>query len=79
MAISPCTDMKGDPTGDCTINVLDVLTVANIILEWIEPTPEQIWRADCNGPPGQCNGDSMINVLDAVKIANIILLLDECP
>ena len=53
--------------------------VANIILEIIEPTAGQIWRADCNGPLGNCDGDGSINVLDAVKIANIILELDECP
>lgn len=71
--------VKGDPTGDCAINVLDVLMVANIILENITPTDDQIWRANCNGPLGNCDGDLTVNVLDAVKIVNIILGLDECP
>ena len=66
-------------TYDCRINVLDVLMVVNIILENILPDEDQVWRADCNGPPMMCDGDGVINVLDAVKIANIILELDECP
>jgi len=72
-------NVKGDPTGDCSINVLDVLMVANIILENITPTDDQIWRANCNGALGNCDGDLTVNVLDAVKIVNIILGLDECP
>ena len=79
ITVGPYEHVKGDPNADCVINVLDVLMVANIILEWIDPTEDQIWRADCNGPLGMCDGDGRINVLDAVKIANIILLLDACP
>jgi hypothetical protein len=79
LRVDPYADVKGDPTGDCAINVLDVLMVANIILENIAPTEKQAWRADCNSPPGNCDGDMTINVLDAVKIVNIILGLDSCP
>lgn len=79
ITVGPYENVKGDPNADCAINVLDVLMVANIILEIVEPTEDQIWRADCNGLPGNCDGDGKINVLDAVKIANIILLLDACP
>ena len=79
ITVGPYENVKGDPNADCAINVLDVLMVANIILEIVEPTEDQTWRADCNGVPGNCDGDGKINVLDAVKIANIILLLDACP
>lgn len=72
-------NVKGDPTGDCAINVLDVLTVVNIILGNITATEDQIWRADCNGPSGNCDGDGEVNILDAIKIVNLILGLDECP
>lgn len=76
----PCdTSNKGDVTYDCKINVLDILMVANIILEIIIPDEGEVWRADCNGPHQTCDGDGKVNVLDAVKIANIILLLDQCP
>jgi len=42
-------DEKGNVNADCTINVLDVLTVVNIILDLRIPDQEEIWRADCNG------------------------------
>lgn len=70
---------SGDVNTDCVINVLDVLMVANIILDNVTPTPEQEEAADCNGPFGNCDGDGKINVLDAIKIVNLILGLDTCP
>ena len=70
---------SGDVNTDCVINVLDVLMVANIILDNVTPTPEQSEAGDCNGPPGNCDGDGQINVLDAIKIVNLILGSDTCP
>jgi hypothetical protein len=72
-------NIKGDVNADCAINVVDVVFVVNIILELIEPTQDQIWRADCNGLPGNCNGDGTVNILDAIKIVHLILGSDECP
>ena len=69
----------GKYNGDVTINILDALTVINIILETIAPTQDQIWAADCDGPAGQCDGDGQVNVLDAIKIVNLILEMDQCP
>lgn len=76
---APSCTFKGDATGDCTLNVLDVLLTVNITLEVVVPTPEQEWAADCNGSLNNCDGDGQINVLDALKIVNLILGLDECP
>lgn len=70
---------KGDANSDAIINVLDAVTVVNIILEIIEPTQDQFWAADCNGSMGNCDGDGGINILDAIKIVNLILETDECP
>ncbi|UCE17145.1 MAG: PQQ-dependent sugar dehydrogenase [Gemmatimonadota bacterium] len=70
---------KGDANGDCAFDVLDALMVVNVILDAVDPTPDQFWSADCNGPEGNCDGDGQVDVLDALKIVNLILGLAECP
>ena len=68
-----CEGRRGDPTGDGSINVLDILAVANHILG----ISELIGDAFCRG---DCKGDGVINILDALAIANVILgIIDECP
>jgi len=57
---------KGDVNHDGSVNVLDVLQGANIILAVMTPTPAQEWRADFD------NNDT-INVLDLMGMVNIIL------
>lgn len=76
---SPSCAFKGDANGDCAVNVLDVLMVVNITLEIADPTQEQAWAADCNGPLNNCEGGGQFDVLDALKIVNLILDFDECP
>ncbi len=70
---------KGDVNNDGSINVLDMLIIANHILGIDILTEQEFWRADLNGLVGNCDGDEDANVLDMVKIANIILCKDECP
>ena len=77
--ITEYTDIKGDANYDGVINIVDVVTVVNILLGIDIPSPEQACSADCNGPQGMCDGDGSVDVLDAVKIVNLILELDECP
>lgn len=62
----------GDVNQDGTINVLDVLSTINIILNVIQPTPGQEWAADCNG-------DETVNILDALGIVNVVLGIGTCP
>ena len=76
--IGEYVNIKGDANADCALNVVDVVLVVNVILELVEPTQDQIWRADCNGVPGNCNGDGTVNILDVIKIVNLILGVDEC-
>ena len=52
------------------INRLDVSTLLKDLII-IEPTPEQIWAADCDG-----NGQ--INIMDVLGIVNDILGTGEC-
>ena len=77
--ISEYANIKGDANGDCAINIVDAVLVVNIILELVEPTQDQIWRTDCDGPPGNCDGDGIVNIIDVIKVVNLILGSSECP
>ena len=72
-------NIKGDVNGDCSVNILDVMSIVNIVLELEIPTEEERWRADCSGQRGMCEGDGKIDIIDAIKIVNLTLGLDECP
>ena len=58
--------MPGDMNEDEALNVLDVVTLVNVILNIIEPTQSQLYAGDLNGDGG-------MNVLDVVLLVNIIL------
>ena len=77
--ITEYANFKGDANGDCSIDVADVMNTVNILLAIVEPTEDQFWRADTNGPSGTCDGDGIVNILDIIKIVNMTLGLDECP
>ena len=74
-----CETNKGDVNTDCAIDILDVVSIVNTILGIKELSPDEMRRADCNGPMGTCDGDGEIDVLDAIKIINLILEADACP
>ena len=79
LSAQPYEGEKGDVNNDGNINVLDMLRLANHILEIAILDEMEFWRADVNGLGGNCVGDGSVNVIDMVKIANIILGQDECP
>ena len=56
----------GDLNFDSTVNVLDVVTLVNIVLNIIEPNSAQELASDLNG-------DEALNVLDVVLIVNLAL------
>ena len=58
--------LPGDVNGDATVNILDIVMVANYTLGQGEFTNEQIQSADINQ-------DGIINILDIVQIINIVL------
>ncbi len=70
---------KGDVNNDGSINVLDMVTIANHVLGIAALDEQGLWRADVNGPVGNFDGDGTVDVLDMVKIANIILGVEEYP
>ena len=63
--------LKGDINGDGQINIIDVVTLVNVILNNYDLTPNEHWTADCNG-------DGSVDILDALGIVNVILGIGEC-
>ena len=59
-----CGAELGDVTGDGQINVLDLVQIANLVLEF--STPAYPCAADYTG-------DGEVNILDLVQIVNHIL------
>ncbi|UCE19583.1 MAG: choice-of-anchor D domain-containing protein [Gemmatimonadota bacterium] len=64
--------LRGDANIDGSIDILDVVFIRMILLEQIEPTPEQLQAADCNI-------DGVVDVLDILGVANVILMVNTCP
>ena len=59
-----CT--QGDLNNDGTINVTDIISMVNIVLDPSQPTDNQLCVADLNN-------DGTINVVDIIALVNIIL------
>lgn len=70
VTVSPCVT-RGDVNLDEDVDLLDILTTANHILDITTLEGEALWAADCNS-------DGDIDLLDLLGIANVILGLGEC-
>ena len=65
-----CNNMSGDTNDDMTIDILDIVTVVNIILNGgINSTD----YTECELTDANFNSDGSINVLDIIQIINVIL------
>ncbi len=60
-----CTNDPGDVNEDGTVNILDIVQVANHVLGG--------GLVDCGLEAADLNGDGMVNILDIVQIVNVIL------
>jgi len=58
--------LPGDVNFDETVNILDIILVANIVLGAVDPSQAE-WNA------ANVNGDDLVNILDIIAIVNIIL------
>ena len=65
-----CNNMSGDTNDDMTIDILDIVSVVNIILNGGINSPNY---TECELSDANYNGDSTINVLDIIQIINQIL------
>ena len=62
-----CNDwINGDINNDSVINILDIVSIVNIILEIYNPD-------ECQQLSSDLNSDSIVNILDIILIVNIIL------
>ena len=66
ISLGESEQLQGDLNGDLSLNILDIVLVANIVLGNIDPTPAE-WNA------ANVNGDGIVNILDIIAIINIIL------
>jgi len=62
LGLQSCFDFLGDVNGDGSLNILDIVIIANIILG----TAENVSEADVNQ-------DSELNILDILTLVNMIL------
>ena len=60
-------NLKGDLNYDSIYNVLDVVTLVNVIFDTIDLTSYLTWSSDINN-------DEIINVLDVVDLLNMVLV-----
>jgi hypothetical protein len=60
-----CTNAAGDVNEDGTVNILDIVSLANYILGGS--------LSDCGMEGADMNGDGTVNILDIVAVVNVIL------
>ena len=58
----------GDLNGDSIINIIDVVSLTNIVLGLVTPTY-------CQLEVGDLNGDGAHNIIDIILVVNVILLI----
>ena len=63
---SDCTEIAGDLNFDLLINILDIVSLVNIVLEQTNIDEIDLCVADLNQ-------DSSINILDIVQLVNLVL------
>ena len=61
---SPCN--VGDLNNDGIINILDIVTLVNIVIDNPDISDQELCSADMNG-------DGIINILDIVTLVNLII------
>ncbi len=59
-------NVNGDINNDGTVNIQDVVTIINYILELVNPDSNQFELADMNN-------DELLNILDVIIIVNLII------
>ena len=67
-----CNNMSGDTNDDMNIDILDIVTVVNIILNGGLNSSDY---TECELIDANFNSDGSINVLDIIQIINLILNL----
>ena len=66
LTVSDFEVLLGDVTNDSAIDVLDIVSIVNIILENVDPSNYELIAADLNQ-------DSLVNIQDIILLVNIIM------
>ena len=69
-ACDDCHDMSGDVNDDIIIDVLDIVTVVNMVLAGGSNSSD---FTDCELQDADMTGDGSINILDVIQIINIVI------
>jgi hypothetical protein len=62
--------LSGDTNDDMTIDILDIVTVVNMILTGGINSPD---FTDCEKSDGDFDSNGTINILDVIQIINVVL------
>ncbi len=65
-----CDNMSGDVNDDFLIDILDIISVVNMVLTGGINSPD---FTDCAKSDADMTGDSNLNILDVIQIINVIL------
>ena len=65
-----CLNMSGDVNDDMTLDILDIISTVNIILNGGVNSPNY---TDCEKLDADFNQNGIINILDVIGIINTIL------
>ncbi len=68
-ACDDCHDMAGDVNDDMTVDILDIVTIVNIILSG---GFDAVGFTDCEKSDADYSSDGTINVLDVIQVINFI-------
>ena len=73
-ACDDCSNLLGDPNDDYIFDILDVITIVNMVLTGGTSSPD---FTDCELADGDTDGNGVINILDIINVINLILSLDR--
>jgi hypothetical protein len=73
-ACDDCSNLQGDPNDDYVFDVLDVITIVNMVLTGGTSSPD---FTDCELSDGDTDSNGVINILDIINVINLILGLDR--
>jgi len=69
-ACDDCNNLSGDLNDDMIIDILDIVSVVNMVLTGGANSPD---FTDCQKTDADVTGDGTINILDVIQIINLVL------
>ena len=73
-ACDECSNLLGDPNDDYIFDILDVVTIVNMVLTGGFSSSD---FTDCELTDGDIDSNGVVNILDIINVINLILGLDR--